>query len=101
MPELSSPKSRGISFFFFFFFTSPNIALNSSSLADSATFSCAVLGPKSTGSPLMVVLSMVSGAGVVGSASAPRGSSVKTTFFFFFLRLGSNSGSSDMVVLSQ
>ena len=47
----------------------------------------------------MVVPSIESGAGAVGSASGPNGSSVNATFFGFrFLRDGSKSGSSDMVM---
>ena len=47
----------------------------------------------------MVVPSIESGAGAVGSASGPNGSSVNATFFGFrFLREGSKSGSSDMVM---
>ena len=47
----------------------------------------------------MVVPSIESGAGAVGSASGPNGSSVNATFFGFrFLRDGSKSGSSDMVI---
>ena len=43
------------------------------------------------------------GAGVVGSASAPRGSSVNATvfFFFFFLRDGSKRGSSDAMACDE
>jgi len=44
----------------------------------------------------MVVPSIESGGGVVGSGSAPNGSSVNATVFLFpFLRQGSKSGSSD------
>ena len=47
----------------------------------------------------MVVPSIESGAGAVGSASGPNGSSVNATFFGFrFLREGSKRGSSDMVM---
>ncbi len=69
-------KSIGI-FFFFFFLRSPNIALRSSASLDAAgacaIISWAVVGPRSTLSPAMVVESMVSGAGLVGSASGAKG----------------------------
>ena len=99
---MKQTKSRGISFLaFFFFFTSPNIALKSSSNSPLCCFaicSWAVVGPMSTASPFVVRLSITSGAGWVGSASGPRGSSEKATCFFFgfFLNEESKSGSSDM-----